>query len=325
MATPKFNSKSPTIKRILREAQELANTPSPDFHAAPASDADLFDWHFTLRGPPSSAFSSGIYHGRIVLPPTYPLRPPSFRFLTPSGRFEVNREICLSISGHHEETWMPAWGVRTALVALRSFMETDVKGQLGGMECSASEREKIARSTPGWKCSVCAKTNGEIMREAEEAAKEEGEVEEVEVPKELSMGYKDEMGEKARAGKEQERMSHDIDGNSSGMSDSEAALAEGFVATGPTGLDGAEDSNYTPAASSSTTTYPPARPAQTAPRPTGVTLPNPPRAAVANAYPARVQVAQRVSNDGVPVWVDRAIGAITVCLVALFLKVLLGF
>ncbi|PVH74630.1 UBC-like protein [Cadophora sp. DSE1049] len=325
MATPKFNSKSPTIKRILREAQELANSPSPDFHAAPASDADLFDWHFTLRGPPSSAFSSGIYHGRIVLPPTYPLRPPSFRFLTPSGRFEVNREICLSISGHHEETWMPAWGVRTALVALRSFMETDVKGQLGGMDCSATEREKIAKNTPGWKCSVCAKTNGEIMREAEEAAMKEGDVEEVEVPKELSMGYKDEMSEKAKTEKEnleQERSVRDEISRHSSMSDSEAALAEGFVATGA-GLDGAEDPNHAHVASTSTTTYPPARPAQTAPRPTGVTIPNAPRAAVANAYPT--QMAQRVSNDGVPVWVDRAIGAITFCLVALFLKVLLGF
>merc|ERR1712098_636615 len=199
----------------------------------------------------------------------------------------------LSISGHHEETWMPAWGVRTALVALRSFMETDVKGQLGGMECSASEREKIAKNTPGWKCSVCAKTNGEIMKEAEEAAKEEPE---------------EEMQEAETVARR------------SSMTDSEAALAEGFVNTG---LDGAEDPNHAPAASSSTTTYPPARPSQTAPRPTGASIPNAPRAAVANAYPA--QMAQRVSNDGVPVWVDRAIGAITFCLVALFLKVLLGF
>ncbi|CAI0642106.1 unnamed protein product [Colletotrichum noveboracense] len=116
MATPKFNSKSPTIRRILREAQELSNSPSPDYTATPL-ESDLFEWHFTFRGPPNSSYSDGIYHGRIVLPPTYPLRPPSFRFLTPSGRFETNREICLSISGHHEETWQPAWGVRTALVA----------------------------------------------------------------------------------------------------------------------------------------------------------------------------------------------------------------
>ncbi|KFY56515.1 hypothetical protein V497_06186, partial [Pseudogymnoascus sp. VKM F-4516 (FW-969)] len=70
MTTKGINSKSPTIRRILREAAELSSTPSPDFHAVP-TETDLFTWHFTLRGPPSSAYSSGIYHGRIVLPPTY--------------------------------------------------------------------------------------------------------------------------------------------------------------------------------------------------------------------------------------------------------------
>ena len=100
----------------VREAQEISTAPSPDYTATPL-ESDLFEWHFTFRGPPNSVYGDGIYHGRIVLPPTYPLRPPSFRFVTPSGRFEANREICLSISGHHEETWQPAWGVRTALVA----------------------------------------------------------------------------------------------------------------------------------------------------------------------------------------------------------------
>lgn len=117
------------INPSVREASELSTSLSPDYTATPLDD-NLFEWHFTLRGPPGGDLSSGtsaesskgpyhdgIYHGRIVLPPTYPLRPPSFRFLTPSGRFETNREICLSISGHHEETWQPAWGLRTALVA----------------------------------------------------------------------------------------------------------------------------------------------------------------------------------------------------------------
>ncbi len=94
----------------------MSNSPSPDYIAEPL-ESDLFEWHFTLRGPPNSSYSEGVYHGRIVLPPTYPLRPPSFRFTTPNGRFEANREICLSISGHHEETWQPAWGIRTAIVA----------------------------------------------------------------------------------------------------------------------------------------------------------------------------------------------------------------
>lgn len=30
----------------------------------------------------------------------------------PNGRFEVGKKICLSISGHHPETWQPSWSSR---------------------------------------------------------------------------------------------------------------------------------------------------------------------------------------------------------------------
>ncbi|KAF2000876.1 UBC-like protein [Amniculicola lignicola CBS 123094] len=196
-----FNTKNPTIKRILKEASELANHASPDLHAEPLED-NLFEWHFTLRGPPApSPYEGGIYHGRIVLPPTYPLRPPSFRFLTATGRFEVNREICLSISGHHEETWQPAWGIRTAMVAIRSFMDTDAKGQLGGIECSAQARKKMATESGAFRCAVCAKSNADIIKEREEAAKlveeTEGKQKEETVPEELRLAYRDELGQGA--------------------------------------------------------------------------------------------------------------------------------
>lgn len=189
-----FSSKNPTIKRILKEASELANQPSSDYHAAPL-ETDLFEWHFTIRGPPSpSPFDGGLYHGRIILPPAYPLKPPSFRFLTPTGRFEVNREICLSISGHHEETWQPAWGIRTALVAIRSFMDTSASGQLGGMEASEDVRKRMAGQSAGWKCPACAKTNGEITREQDEAVKEQGgERKDEVVPEELRLQYREDL------------------------------------------------------------------------------------------------------------------------------------
>ncbi|KAF2028857.1 UBC-like protein [Setomelanomma holmii] len=193
-----FNTKNPTIKRILKEAAELSTAPSPDYHAEPQEE-NLFEWHFTLRGPPSpSAYAGGIYHGRIILPSQYPLRPPSFRFLTPTGRFEVNREICLSISGHHEETWQPAWGVRTALVAIRSFIDTDAKGQIGGIECSKEARERMAKESEAWKCPACGKSNREIMKEREDLVQEieakEGKRKEETIPEELRLAYRDELG-----------------------------------------------------------------------------------------------------------------------------------
>ncbi|KAL1965752.1 hypothetical protein VTN77DRAFT_5252 [Rasamsonia byssochlamydoides] len=191
---------SPTIRRLMKEAAELsASSPStsPHFCAHPVSDSNLFDWHFTMAGPPApSPYAGGIYHGRIVLPPQYPLRPPSFRFLTPSGRFEVNREICLSISGHHEETWQPAWGIRTALTAIRSFMDGDAKGQLGGLDATDEVRRMWAEKSRSWRCDVCSggKTNEEILREWREVCLQKGIAVDEEgrefVPEELKMHYK---------------------------------------------------------------------------------------------------------------------------------------
>ncbi|EON98666.1 putative ubiquitin-conjugating enzyme protein [Phaeoacremonium minimum UCRPA7] len=315
MATPKFNSKSPTIRRILREAQELSSAPSPDYTATPL-ESDLFEWHFTLRGPPNSVYSDGIYHGRIVLPPSYPLRPPSFRFVTPSGRFEANREICLSISGHHEETWQPAWGVRTALVALRSFMETDPKGQLGGLDTSDAVRRRLANESGAFRCSACGKTNAEIIKECEDAAKEAsdeaGPSAEVEIPKDLKMGWRDEM-EKPKAASPAAAVSTEAEAVAASVDDAESAeLAEGFVQTVPI------QRQEVPVDTASL----PARPGQTVPQPTR-TLPLPdPQAAVVPPL-AQAQL-HRHSNDGVPLWIDRTIVALAILLIGMIFKVMLG-
>ena len=53
---------------------------------------------FEVRGPAGTPFEGGLYHGRIMLPPEYPFKPPSIMLLTPSGRFEVGKKICLSNS-----------------------------------------------------------------------------------------------------------------------------------------------------------------------------------------------------------------------------------
>lgn len=167
---------SPSTRRLLKESTDLHKNPSPYFTAAPVSDTNLHDWHFTLAGPPSpSPYAQGLYHGRITFPATYPLRPPSFRFLTPSGRFEVNREICLSISGHHEESWQPAWGVRTALLGIRSeIFGSESQGQVGGMEGSEELRREYARLSLGWCCRECGVGNLEAMRELWGVCRERG-------------------------------------------------------------------------------------------------------------------------------------------------------
>jgi len=145
---------SAALKRILREARELGENPSDEFCAAPLDD-NVFEWHFTFRGPKGTPFEGGLYHGRITLPPEYPFRPPSIFLLTPSGRFEVNKKICLSVSSHHPESWQPAWGIRTIIIALMAFFPSKAEGALAGLDYSDSERQQLAERSLRWCCPRC--------------------------------------------------------------------------------------------------------------------------------------------------------------------------
>uniref|UniRef100_A0A7N0UGF0 UBC core domain-containing protein n=1 Tax=Kalanchoe fedtschenkoi TaxID=63787 RepID=A0A7N0UGF0_KALFE len=139
----KYNMKNPSVKRIMQEVKEMQSNPSHDFMGLPLEE-NIFEWQFAIRGPADTEFEGGIYHGRIQLPPEYPLKPPSFMLLTPNGRFETQTKICLSISNYHPEHWQPSWSVRTALVALIAFMPTNPNGALGSLDYSKDERKALA-------------------------------------------------------------------------------------------------------------------------------------------------------------------------------------
>lgn len=149
----KYNLKSPAVKRLMKEAVELRE-PTEHYHAQPLED-NLFEWHFSVRGPPDSDFDGGVYHGRIVLPPEYPMKPPSIILLTPNGRFEIGKKICLSISGHHPETWQPSWSIRTALLAIIGFMPTKGEGAIGSLDYTPEERRALAKKSQEFCCETC--------------------------------------------------------------------------------------------------------------------------------------------------------------------------
>ncbi|KFO71287.1 Ubiquitin-conjugating enzyme E2 J1, partial [Cuculus canorus] len=169
----------PAVKRLMKEAAELKD-PTDHYHAQPLED-NLFEWHFTVRGPPDSDFDGGIYHGRIVLPPEYPMKPPSIILLTANGRFEVGKKICLSISGHHPETWQPSWSIRTALLAIIGFMPTKGEGAIGSLDYTPEERRALAKKSQDFCCEMCGTSmktallplkSGSVSRQAHKEAKE---------------------------------------------------------------------------------------------------------------------------------------------------------
>ena len=57
-----------------------------NFVAVPEPN-NLFVWHYVIFNLKDCPYEGGFYHGKLLFPPEYPLKPPGIIMLTPNGRF----------------------------------------------------------------------------------------------------------------------------------------------------------------------------------------------------------------------------------------------
>lgn len=114
-------------KRLTKEYLALQRTPPPFIIARPL-ESNILEWHYVIRGPSDSPYAGGEYHGKLIFPSEYPFKAPTIKMLTPSGRFQVDFALCLSMSSYHQESWNPSWSVATILTGLLSFMVGRFRG-----------------------------------------------------------------------------------------------------------------------------------------------------------------------------------------------------
>ena len=74
------------ISRLQKEYRALLREPVPHVEAHPAP-GDLLSWNFLICGAEGTDFEGGVYHGRLVFPPTYPFKPPSISVSEQLGCF----------------------------------------------------------------------------------------------------------------------------------------------------------------------------------------------------------------------------------------------
>jgi ubiquitin-conjugating enzyme E2 J2 len=134
-------------RRLTKELSALSKDPikSPKITVAP-NEANILEMHYVIEGSPKTPYDGGIYHGKLIFPKDYPLKPPSVMMLTPSGRFQPNRRLCLSMSDFHPESWNPMWSISTILTGLYSFM-IETAPTLGSVETSTSQKQKLSRQS----------------------------------------------------------------------------------------------------------------------------------------------------------------------------------
>lgn len=110
--------------RLRKELLKLRKDPPPDVIAEP-DESNILKWYYGIRGPSGTAFEGGTYLGKLVFPSEYPMKGPSIYMLTPSGRFQINMKLCMSMSDFHPESWNPLWSVSSIIQGIQSFMASD--------------------------------------------------------------------------------------------------------------------------------------------------------------------------------------------------------
>ena len=119
-----------------------------NFVAVPDSN-NIFEWHFVIYGLTDSPYEGGFYHGKLIFPIEYPMKPPGIMMITPNGRFAPKQRICLSISDFHPESWNPVWKVETIMVGLVSFMTSDEQST-GCIVTSTNIKKQLAKASLKW-------------------------------------------------------------------------------------------------------------------------------------------------------------------------------
>jgi len=91
---------------------KIQKDPIPQIICKPLT-SNILEWHYCIYDikDEKSPYFGGVYHGKIVFSPEYPFKPPSIFMITPSGRFQINSRLCLSMSDFHPESWNPMWSI----------------------------------------------------------------------------------------------------------------------------------------------------------------------------------------------------------------------
>mmetsp|Transcript_36024 Transcript_36024/g.89932 ORF Transcript_36024/g.89932 Transcript_36024/m.89932 type:complete len:184 (-) Transcript_36024:216-767(-) len=136
------------ITRLRKEYKAFMQDP-PEFVSAHPFETDVLEWRFVIRGPPDSPYEGGEYMGKLKFPDQYPFKPPAIMMLTPNGRFETDRRLCLSMSDFHPETWCPAWSVSTIVKGVLSFM-LEQEQTTGAIVTTDDQKKLFARASHEW-------------------------------------------------------------------------------------------------------------------------------------------------------------------------------
>jgi len=110
-------------------------------------DPDDFKTFYFLLRPIDEPYKNGYYIGKIGITDEYPAKAPTFMMLTPNGRFEINKTICLTNSHYHPESATPTWNINSMMIAFISIMLADDTTGISHIKDTKENRKKYAKDS----------------------------------------------------------------------------------------------------------------------------------------------------------------------------------
>jgi ubiquitin-protein ligase len=166
-----------TEKRLHNEMKDL-NKNKMEFIQGIQDENNKLIFYFLLKGDKDSSYKDGYYIGKILLPQDYPAKPGDFIMLTPNGRFEIDKKICLSNTGYHLESSSPIWSIRNVLIGIYSIWMDDKENGISHIKQTPTQRKEHAKKSVEFnnekyrdiflRFNQFVNENGEILSEEEQ-------------------------------------------------------------------------------------------------------------------------------------------------------------
>ena len=133
------------LQRRLIGEKKMLDKNKENYYQVIQDDKNDLVFYFLFRCcDETSCYNGGYYIGKIEIPPDYPMKPGDFYMLTPSGRFEINKKICLTNSGYHSSEWRPIWNLQNMVIGMISIFMDDSTHGISHIKQSSEERRLFA-------------------------------------------------------------------------------------------------------------------------------------------------------------------------------------
>lgn len=115
-------------KRVAKELGDLTTNPPAGISVELADEKDLYVWKAVMEGPAGSPYAGGTFFLSLVLPPTYPFKPPTVTFTTKIYHPNISNDtppnsgvMCLGML--KPEEWKPSTKLSAVLEFARQLLK----------------------------------------------------------------------------------------------------------------------------------------------------------------------------------------------------------